>query len=280
MSDAVRRSAELTDQVVASFDETPDERLRAVLAALTRHLHAFVAEVGLTPTEWAAAIDYLTAVGQACTPTRQEFVLLSDVLGVSSLVEAIATAPDGTEATVLGPFHLTESPRRELGADIDLLGEGRPCRVGGTVRDTRGRPIPGATVDVWQCTADGYYDVQQPETQPAGNGRGLFVTDGEGRYWFRTVVPSHYPIPTDGPVGWLLDATRRHPYRPAHVHFLVRAPGFRSVTTHAFVAGSPYLDGPDGDAVFAVKPSLVVDFSGPDGARFDVVLGDEVSASR
>ncbi|GAA4865731.1 dioxygenase [Actinomycetospora straminea] len=254
-------SATLTDEVLASFARTPDARLRAVLERVVVHLHELVREVEPTVAEWEAAIGFLTAIGAACDETRQEFILLSDVLGVSSLVEALNGAPvesGGTESTVLGPFHVTASPPRELGDSIDDLGGGRRALVTGRVVDPAGNAVPGAEIDVWQCTEDGFYDVQQPERQPAGNGRGLFRADADGRFRFRTVVPGHYPIPTDGPVGALLAATRRHPYRPAHVHLLVGAPGFATLTTHLFVRGSPYLDA---DAVFAVKEGLVVDFA-------------------
>jgi hydroxyquinol 1,2-dioxygenase len=247
-----------TPAVRASFAGTPDPRLRDIVRSLTQHLHAFVRETAPTVEEWNAAIGFLTDVGQTCSDTRQEFILLSDVFGVSMLVETLNGQDGGTESTVLGPFHLTESPRRELGDSIDLIGGSRVCVISGQVRGTGGQPLPGVELDVWQCTEDGFYDVQQPDVQPAGNGRGLFRTDGQGRYWFRTVVPSHYPIPTDGPVGRLLAATGRHPYRPAHVHFIVSADGYDEVTTHAFVAGSPYIDS---DAVFAVKQGLLVDFA-------------------
>ena len=279
-------TAHLTGAVVDSFEGTADPRLRELLAAITRHLHAFVRETEPTMAEWERAIGFLTATGQMCTETRQEFVLLSDVLGVSMLVETINNDGRGdvTESTVLGPFHMTESPVRDLGADIDLVGGGEPCVVSGRVLSRDGTPLPGAVLDVWQANAEGYYDVQQPEVQPPGNGRGLFTADDEGRFWFRTCVPSPYPIPTDGPVGGLLKATGRHPYRPAHIHFIASADGHAPVTTHIFVAGSDYLDS---DAVFAVKPSLVQDFEVTDDpalarefglpnpfrhARFDLVL--------
>ncbi|GAA4063579.1 dioxygenase [Actinomadura miaoliensis] len=250
----------VTDAVVASFDRTPDARLRHCLTVLTRHLHAAVRELEPTLAEWQKAIEFLTATGQKCDPVRQEFVLLSDVLGVSALVESInhRTGSGATEATVLGPFHLTESPRRRPGEAISEVGEGETCLVTGSVRGTDGRPLAGATVDVWQADAHGFYDVQQPGVQEPGNGRGLFTTDDSGRFWFTTVVPAHYPIPTDGPVGELLAATARHSYRPAHIHFIAEADGHVPVTTHIFVAGSPYLDS---DAVFAVKRSLVRDFT-------------------
>ncbi|MFF4272526.1 intradiol ring-cleavage dioxygenase [Streptomyces sp. NPDC001536] len=277
-------SAEFTESVVDSFDGTADPRLRTLLGALTRHLHAFVRETEPTMAEWERAVDFLTATGQTCTDTRQEFILLSDVLGVSMLVETLNSDEGGTESTVLGPFHMTESPVRALGADIDLVGGGEPCVVSGRVLAADGTPLPGALLDVWQADGNGFYDVQQPQVQPAGNGRGLFTADDEGRFWFRTCVPSPYPIPTDGPVGTLLRATGRHPYRPAHIHFIATAEGHEPVTTHIFVAGSDYLDS---DAVFAVKQSLVQDFTETDDpalarefgvpnpfrhARFDLVL--------
>ncbi|MBG0857110.1 6-chlorohydroxyquinol-1,2-dioxygenase [Streptomyces spinoverrucosus] len=281
----------ITKAVVDSLQGTADPRLRELLTALTRHLHAFVRETEPTMAEWEEAIDFLTATGQTCTDTRQEFVLLSDVLGVSMLVETINSDGRGdvTESTVLGPFHMTESPVRELGANIDLIGSGKACVVSGRVLSRDGTPLPGAVLDVWQANDQGYYDVQQPDVQPAGNGRGLFTADSEGRFWFRTCVPSPYPIPTDGPVGDLLRATGRHPYRPAHIHFIASAEGHTPVTTHIFVAGSEHLHS---DAVFAVKESLVQDFTETDDpslaqefgtpnpfrlARFDLVLNPEPS---
>jgi catechol 1,2-dioxygenase/hydroxyquinol 1,2-dioxygenase len=250
----------VTDAVTASFARTPDPRLRECLGALVRHLHDAVREVEPTVAEWEAVIGFLTATGQKCDTTRQEFVLLSDVLGISALVENLnhRKAPGATEATVLGPFHMTASPVRALGDSVDRVGGDTPCVVTGRVLATDGTPLPGAVVDVWQADEHGFYDVQQPDTQPAGNGRGLFTADAEGRFHFRTVVPCAYPIPTDGPVGALLETTGRHPYRPAHVHFIATADGYQPVTTHIFVAGSPYLDS---DAVFAVKRSLVRDFA-------------------
>ena len=247
------------DAVIESFAGTPDERLRTILNSLVRHLHAAVREVEPSLAEWEQAIDFLTATGQKCTDVRQEFILLSDVLGISMLVETISErgAAGATQSTVLGPFHMTSSPERELGANIDLVGESQPCVVIGRVVATDGTPLPGATLDVWQANDHGAYDVQEPDKQPDGNGRGLFTTDAEGRFWFRTIVPSYYPIPTDGPVGELLAATRRHPYRPAHIHFIAAADGYRTLTTHIFVDDSEYIDS---DAVFAVKKSLITEF--------------------
>ena len=244
--------------VAASFANTPDPRLRQVLTSLVHHLHAFVKDVELTEEEWGSAIDFLTRTGHMSDDVRQEFILLSDVLGVSMLVETInhRTGGASTESTVLGPFHMVESPPRQLGADIALDGKGTPCLVSGQVTGPDGEPLAGASVDVWQTNEDGFYDVQQPGIQPAGNLRGLFTADDDGRFWFRSVVPRFYPIPDDGPVGQLLAATGRHPYRPAHLHFIVAAPGYRPVTTHVFVADSPYLDS---DAVFGVKESLIRD---------------------
>jgi protocatechuate 3,4-dioxygenase beta subunit len=251
-----RPGRRLTGEVLASWQDTSDPRLREILKSLTGHLHAFLEEVEPTQQEWRRGIDYLTATGQLCDGTRQEFILLSDVLGVSMLVDEINhRQPAGaTESTVLGPFHVVDSPVRALGDDISLDGVGTPCVVAGRVLDLAGDPVPGALVDVWQANGDGFYDVQQPGVQPELNLRGLFTADGQGRYWFRTVVPRHYPIPDDGPVGDLLAATGRHPNRPAHVHVIAGAQGFSPVTTHVFVEGSPYLDS---DAVFGVKPSLV-----------------------
>jgi protocatechuate 3,4-dioxygenase beta subunit len=249
------RSAEV---VAASFANTPDPRLKQVMTSLVHHLHAFVKDVELTEQEWAFAIDFLTRTGHMSNDVRQEFILLSDVLGVSMLVETInhRTGGTSTESTVLGPFHMVESPPRQLGDNIALDGKGTPCLVSGRLTGPDGEPLAGASVDVWQTNEDGFYDVQQPGIQPPGNLRGLFTTHADGRYWFRSVVPRFYPIPDDGPVGQLLAASGRHPNRPAHLHFIVAAPGYRPVTTHVFVADSPYLDS---DAVFGVKESLVRD---------------------
>ena len=249
------RSAEV---VAASFADTPDPRLREVMTSLVRHLHDFVKDVELTEEEWGFAVDFLTRTGHMSDDVRQEFILLSDVLGVSMLVETInhRTGGRSTESTVLGPFHMVESPPRDLGDDIALDGKGVPCLVSGQVTGPDGETLAGASVDVWQANEDGFYDVQQPGIQPERNLRGLFTTDGEGRFWFRSIVPKYYPIPDDGPVGQLLAATGRHPNRPAHLHFIVATPGYRPVTTHVFVDDSPYLDS---DAVFGVKESLVRD---------------------
>jgi catechol 1,2-dioxygenase len=251
------RSAEAVN---AAFGNAPDPRLRQVMQSLVRHLHDFVKDVELTEEEWAAGIAFLTATGQKCDDVRQEFVLLSDVMGVSMLVETVNHRAKGvaTESTVLGPFHVVESPPRPLGADISLDHRGEPCLVTGRVTGPDGEPIGGATVDVWQADEDGFYDVQRSGTVPSSNLRGLFTTEADGTFWFRTIMPHHYPIPDDGPVGRLLEVTGRHPNRPAHIHFIALADGYAPVTTHLFAAGSAYLDS---DAVFGVKPSLVRDFA-------------------
>ncbi len=263
------RSAEV---VCASLAGSPDPRVRQVLESLVRHVHSFVKDVELTEREWDQAIAFLTATGHKCDDTRQEFILLSDVLGVSMLVETInhRAAGQATESTVTGPFHVVDSPRRELGADISLPGSGDPCLVTGRVIGPAGEPIPGAVVDVWHADAEGFYDVQKPDPPTEANLRGLFTADDEGRFWFRTIVPRYYPIPVDGPVGRLLEAMARHPYRPAHIHFIVKAPGYATVTTHLFVDDSPYLDS---DAVFGVKESLVRAFPAVDDPDRAAALG-------
>ncbi|WP_432565474.1 dioxygenase family protein [Kineococcus sp. SYSU DK003] len=246
----------LTSQVVDSFAQTADPRLRSILQSLTTHLHAFIQEISPSIEEWEAAIDFLTRTGKTCTDTRQEFILLSDVLGVSMLVEEIndAETPEATDSTVLGPFHMVDSPTRDCGDNISPESVGTACVVAGQVLSTTGDPIAGAKVDIWQADDNGFYDVQPESGQSIGNGRALLTTDTDGAFWFRSIVPSFYPIPTDGPVGELLRASSRHPNRPAHIHFQVSAPGYKELTTHIFVAEDPWLSS---DAVFAVKPSLV-----------------------
>ncbi|MCX4703211.1 intradiol ring-cleavage dioxygenase [Streptomyces sp. NBC_01373] len=261
MSEPSLFTEDMSAEIVAeSFGSDTDSRLRQVLGSLVRHLHAFVKDVELTNEEWEAAIAFLTETGQACTDVRQEFILLSDVLGVSMLVETInnRSLELATESTVLGPFHMVESPPREPGDLIALDGKGEQCLVTGRVTDEQGNPLANATVDVWQANAEGFYDVQQPGIQPERNLRGLFTTDDNGEFWFRSIVPRFYPIPTDGPVGRLLEATHRHPYRPAHVHFLVTAQGHRPLITHLFVKDCPYIGS---DVVFGVKESLARDFA-------------------
>jgi catechol 1,2-dioxygenase len=233
-----QRSIELVQH---SFARTADPRLRRILDSLIAHVHTFVKDVQPTEAEWATAIDYLTRTGQRCDGIRQEFRLLSDVLGVSMLVETLNNRVDGaaTETALEGPFHFVVSPPRELGANIAEDGKGEPCLVTGSVSGPDGMPIPGSSVDVWHANAEGVYDVLRPDVLPKNNLRGRFSTDDEGAFWFRSVVPSGYQIPDDGPVGELLHATGRHRYRPAHIHFEVSAPGFQMLTTQIFVAGTP-----------------------------------------
>lgn len=264
------------ETVNARMGETTDARLAEVMACLVKHLHAFAKEIALTQEEWEIGIDFLTRTGQICSAERQEFILLSDVLGFSMLVDAINNRrPEGaTENTVFGPFHVEGAPIREMGACISLDGKGESCLFEGRVLDLDGNPVEGATVDVWSDNADGYYDVQQPGIQPKWNNRGRFVTGPDGRYSFIGIKPVSYPIPDDGPVGQMLGKLGRHPYRPAHMHYLVTAPGYQRVVTHTFVGGDAYLAS---DAVFGVKNSLVAPYERIDGetlwrSPFDFIL--------
>ena len=247
-----------TDAVLARLSGAKDARLKEIMSSVIRHLHAVVREVEPTQEEWMAAIRFLTSTGQTCDDKRQEFILLSDTLGVSMLVDAINNRkPSGaTESTVLGPFHVAGAPKKAMGDSISLDGKGDPAFVSGRVVDQDGAPIDGAQLDVWQTSSDGAYDTQDPD-QPEMNLRGVFTTGKDGRFRFRTVKPASYPIPSDGPVGKMLMAMGRHPMRPAHIHFIIGAPGSEPVTTHLFVEGDAYLDS---DAVFGVKDSLIVPF--------------------
>lgn len=253
------------DVVNARMGPDVDPRLRQIMTILVTHLHAAVKEAEITSEEWWTAIQFLTQTGRLCTDWRQEFILLSDVLGVSMLVDAINNArpPGATENTVLGPFHVSGAPRLGHGANISLDGKGEPLLVRGRVTDTQGQPIAGATLDVWQANADGFYDVQQKGLQPDWNLRGVFETDSEGRYWFRSSKPRYYPIPDDGTVGQLLKALGRHPNRAAHLHFIVEAPGYERVVTHIFTPDCAYLAE---DAVFGVKRSLIAHFQRVEGS--------------
>jgi hydroxyquinol 1,2-dioxygenase len=278
----------LEDRVVASFDGAQDPRFREIATSLVRHLHAFLADVRLTEDEWAAAIDFLTRTGQRSDDKRQEFILLSDVLGASMAVIDLnhPTGGAATESTVLGPFFVENAPEFALGDDISAGAPGTPCHLSGSVRNEAGEPVAGALLEIWQSDEDGHYDVQYPDLS-APRGRGRLRADAEGRYRFWTVHPEAYPIPDDGPVGELLAAGGRGPMRPAHVHFMVSAPGYRTLVTHVFTADSAHLDD---DAVFGVKRSLIAEFAehdagrAPDGresavpfhaAEFDIVLAAE-----
>jgi len=259
---ATTSPVQLAGEVLTAYAGTPDPRLRKLLMSLIGHLHAFAVETQLTPGEWQAAVDFLTATGRRCDDRRQEFILLSDVLGLSSLVDVINAAPGATESTVLGPFYVPGAPHRALGEQIGRPQDGDPALVRGQVTGTGGEPLGGATLDVWQCASNGLYDTQDPG-QPPFNLRGVFTTGEDGHYEFRTVRPVSYPIPVDGPVGDLLRATARHHWRAAHIHAIVSAPGHRAVTTHVFDADNRYLAS---DAVFGVKDSLARPFrpAGPD----------------
>ncbi|GHJ41368.1 dioxygenase [Streptomyces sp. TS71-3] len=280
------REQELTDRVAASFAGAPDARTRELMQSLTRHLHAFLREVRLTEDEWRKAVEFLTAVGDITDEHRQEFILLSDVLGASMQTVAINNEAygDATEATVFGPFFVEGSPRVDIGGDIAAGATGRPCWVEGTVTDADGAPVPGARIEVWEADGEGLYDVQYDDDRTAA--RAHLFTDDKGGYAFWAVTPTPYPIPYDGPVGALLTASGRSPLRAAHLHFMVTAEGLRTLVTHIFVRGDDLLDK---DAVFGVRPSLVKDFEAcspgtetPDGrdpgmsgwsrVRFDIVL--------
>lgn len=284
-----QREEELTERVLASFDESPNERLAEVLRSVVSHAHAVVRETRLTEDEWNAAIAFLTDAGHITSDTRQEFVLLSDVLGVSMQTIAVNNQAyeDATEATVFGPFFVQDAPRIDQGGDIGGGAPGQPCWVEGTVRSTDGTPIPGARIEVWEADDEGLYDVQHTDGRVYG--RAWLESDENGEFRFWGLTPTPYPIPHDGPVGKMLQATGRSPYRAAHLHFMVTAPGQRTLVTHIFVEGDPQLDA--GDSVFGVKDSLIKRFENqpegtptPDGreiqgtwarTRFDVVLAPE-----
>jgi hydroxyquinol 1,2-dioxygenase len=261
----------ITDAVVARFSDTPDPRLRRIVTSLVRHLHDFVKDVELTQDEWKRGVEFLTRTGHLCDDKRQEFILLSDVLGISMLVDAInhPVGEAATQTTVLGPFYVAGVPESESGCDVARGAAGEPLYIEGKVSSAKGGAIPGALVDLWQADPDGYYDVQRGKDLCL---RTRLRSDARGHFHLWSVVPSPYPIPNDGPVGELLEATARHPNRPAHVHFMIAAPGHETLVTHVFAADSPWLDS---DAVFGVKDSLVVEFArappgiAPDGRRME-----------
>jgi hydroxyquinol 1,2-dioxygenase len=263
---------ELTAAVVESFDKTPNPRAKFLLQELVKSLHDYVSKTGLTFEEWEYAIDFLTRTGHKCTDTRQEFILLSDVLGVSMLVDAVnhRDREGATQTTVLGPFYVGEHKVTAHGTDISPNNQtGERMFVQSRVTDLKGKPLAGVPVDVWHADDDGFYDSQKPNYDEVGaSARARFITDNDGRFFFRTILPCSYPIPTDGPVGEMIVQTRRHAMRPAHVHFLVDAPGHQPLITHVFMDGDKYLDS---DVVFGVKDELVArierrtDTTMPDG---------------
>lgn len=270
--DQAKRKQEVTEEVLASFETSGSARYRDVMRSLVRHLHAFAREVRLTEREWEQGIEFLTRTGHITTDKRQEFILLSDVLGLSMLTVGMnaPTSASATESTVFGPFFVENAPRVEPGGDIARGAKGTPCYVVGAVRSSDGTPLAGARIDVWEADEDGFYDVQYTGNRSAG--RGWLRTGEQGEYSFWSVRPSPYPIPHDGPAGDLLRAAGRSPMRPAHLHFKVEAPGHRTLITHIFVADDDYLDR---DAVFGVKDSLIVDVTeqppgtAPDGSHLD-----------
>ena len=264
----------ITQAVLARLAGTPDARLKELMTSLVQHLHAFAREVKLTEAEWLAGIEFLTATGQKCDAKRQEFILLSDTLGLSMLTVAMNNdkPPGCTEATVFGPFHVEGAPHFDNGADVANGAVGEPCVVRGRVLGLGGEAVAGADIEVWQADAAGNYDVQYADLGKF-QARGVLRAGADGSFTFRTIVAEPYPIPVDGPVGDMLRATSCHPWRPAHLHFMIKAPGYETLVTHVFRNGDPYLDS---DAVFGVRQSLVADWvRQPDGVYrldFDFVL--------
>lgn len=248
----------ITQAVIERNNTTDNPRLKEIMTSLVQHLHAFAREIQLTEEEWEFGIKFLTDVGQICTDKRQEFILLSDTLGLSTLVIAQNhRKPEGcTEATVFGPFYVSDAPVLELGSDISNGLSGTPWFVSGTIKDIDGNPIPNATIEAWQSDEEGFYDVQKTGLDTY-QGRAVFKSDAQGHYHFKTILPEAYPIPHDGPVGKMLQALNRHPWRPAHLHFMITAPGYERLVTHIFKEGSEYLDS---DAVFGVRSSLVAEW--------------------
>jgi hydroxyquinol 1,2-dioxygenase len=249
---------QLTAAVLASFDGATSARFGQIMRSLVTHLHAFASEVQLTEEEWRAGIEFLTRAGHITDDKRQEFVLCSDVLGLSMLVIGINNrrSPRATESTVLGPFFVEDSPRFDNGDDIANGAPGEPCLMRGSVASVGGEPVAGARIDVWQADDDGFYDVQYRHLGVA-RGRGHLFSDDKGRWWFWSVRPQAYPIPQDGPVGDLLHAAGRSPMRPAHVHFMATADGYETLITHVFDATDAHLDS---DAVFGVRSQLITAF--------------------
>lgn len=248
---------DLTRIVLEEYGKIPDDRSREIVCGLIRHLHAFIRDVRLTEPEWMAGIGYVTRAGQISSDKRQEVILFSDLLGVSALVNMVsANVPDGaTETTVIGPFFVENAPKRERGESIALQDMGYPMILRGKVLDIEGAPVPRARIDVWQNNANALYDVQDSDA-PANNLRGYYLTNDDGSYIIRTIRPTQYKIPIDGPAGDLVKVAHRHPWRPAHVHVMISAEGFQTLTTHIFDGEDSYIDS---DVVFAVKESLILD---------------------
>lgn len=269
----------LTEQVLARISESSDPRFKKIMSSLVTKLHEFLRDVDLTPEEWFTAINFLTETGKMCSDKRQEFILLSDTLGLSMMVVMLdqarsmqlgLKATEATEATVEGPYYWEGAPKMPLGANISEGVSGEPTFYSGFVKDINGKPLKGATLDIWSGDGDGNYDMQIEGAEMAA--RAQICTNEEGRYWFWSVKPSYYPVPMDGPVGKMLNLMGRHPFRPGHIHMKVSAPNHVAVTTHLFVANSPYIES---DAVFGVRDSLIVTYeshqpgSAPDGSNVD-----------
>ncbi len=248
----------ITQAVLDRFSNTPDPRLKQIIFSLVQHLHDFARETRLTEEEWFEGIKFLTRAGHMTDDKRQEFILLSDTLGLSMLTVAMNNAkPAGcTEATVVGPFHVENAPHYKLGDDVGNGAIGAPCFVKGTIKGLSGEPVSGAHIEVWQSDEEGMYDVQKKDLSQA-QGRGVLKADENGQYYFKSILAVAYPIPHDGPVGDMLSATKNHPWRPAHLHFMIKAPGYESLITHVFRRDDQYLDS---DAVFGVRQSLITDW--------------------
>jgi hydroxyquinol 1,2-dioxygenase len=270
----------ITDAAIEQMSSTPDPRFREIMAAAVRHLHAFAREVDLTPEEWLEGIKFLTATGQMCTAFRQEFILLSDTLGLSSLVNSLhdkRAMESSTKSSLLGPFYRQDSPTFELGQSIAVKARGPEIGIYGRITDAGGRGVPNASIEIWQPDEDGDYDLQKHDPKEMDL-RGRFLTDAEGGYYLRTIRPLGYMIPMDGPVGDMIRAQKRHGFRPAHIHFLIGAPGYREVVTALYISGDDHIDS---DTVFGVTDSLVAEVRPDDDAspfgslpaiRFDFTL--------
>jgi hydroxyquinol 1,2-dioxygenase len=278
----------ITDAVLDQMATTPDPRIREVMASAVRHLHAFAKEVNLTPAEWIKGIAFMTAVGKICTPARQEFILLSDTLGLSALVNGLhdSTAmEEGTHTSLLGPFYREASPKLAAGSQIaKTVRPGSECVLYGRVTDVHGKPIADATVSIWQTGADGLYDIQ--ESSASIDYRGVFTTDADGIFLVRTVKPIGYSIPMDGPVGEMIRAQKRHGMRPAHIHFLVGAPGYRELVTALYLRDDPHIAddvvfGSSGDLAIDIKPNDPgCPIKGVPSIRFDMRLSRETAADK
>jgi hydroxyquinol 1,2-dioxygenase len=278
----------ITDAVLDQMATTPDARMREVMASAVKHLHAFAREVNLTPAEWIGGIQFMTEVGKMCTPERQEYILLSDTMGLSALVNGLhdhTAIEEGTHTSLLGPFYRETTPKLAAGSQIARkVKPGSECALYGRVTDVHGKPLANATVSVWQTGADGLYDIQEPDA--AVDYRGVFNTDADGLYLVRTVKPIGYSIPMDGPVGGLVKAQGRHGMRPAHIHFLVGAPGYRELVTALYLRDDPHLAD---DVVFGSSDDLAVDLDADDpdcpikglpSIRFDMRLSREGAADK